>query len=36
MAIKQHGDDYQKILDNREADKQRWEEIKEVCGSCFC
>lgn len=30
LAVKQHGEDYQKIVNEREADRQRWEEIKEV------
>lgn len=30
LAVKQHGEDYQKIVNEREADRQRWEEYKEV------
>ena len=33
LAVKQHGDDYRGIVNKREADRERWEEIKEVSGA---
>ena len=30
LAVKQHGDDYRAIVHKREADRQQWEDIKEV------